>query len=97
MDSLGFLVLTIPIFFPLGIALGFDPIWYSIILTMVTTMGAITPPVGVNIYVVKALRPDIPLGTIFKSVGFFLTACIVSIVILIMFPQIALVIPAMGP
>ena len=49
-DSLGFLVLTIPIFFPLGMQLGFDPIWYSIILTMVTTMGAITPPVGVNIY-----------------------------------------------
>ena len=97
MDSLGFLVLTIPIFFPLGISLGFDPIWYSIILTMVTTMGAITPPVGVNIYVVKALRPDIPLSTIFKSVSFFLTACIVSIIILIIFPQIALVIPAMGP
>ena len=95
-DSLGFLVLTIPIFFPLGMALGFDPIWYSIILTMVTTMGAITPPVGVNIYVVKALAPEIPLGTIFKSVSFFLVACIVCIIILIMFPQIVLVIPGMA-
>ncbi|MBC8460239.1 MAG: TRAP transporter large permease [Deltaproteobacteria bacterium] len=95
-DSLGFLVLTIPIFFPLGMALGFDPIWYSIILTMVTTMGAITPPVGVNIYVVKALAPEIPLGTIFKSVSFFLVACIVSIIILIIFPQIILVIPGMA-
>jgi tripartite ATP-independent transporter DctM subunit len=93
MDSLGFLVLTIPIFFPLGVALGFDPIWYSIIITMVTTMGAITPPVGVNIYVVKALAPDIELGTIFKSVSFFLLACIVSLVILILFPQLALIIP----
>ncbi|MBW1801529.1 MAG: TRAP transporter large permease subunit, partial [Deltaproteobacteria bacterium] len=96
MDSLGFLVLTIPIFYPLGVALGFNPIWYSIILTMVTTMGAITPPVGVNIYVVKALAPDIPLGTIFKSVSFFLLACLVSIVILILFPQIILVIPGMA-
>jgi tripartite ATP-independent transporter DctM subunit len=95
-DSLGFLVLTIPIFFPLGTALGFDPIWYAIILTMVTTMGAITPPVGVNIYVIKALAPEIPLGTIFKSVSFFLMACIVSIIILIMFPQIVLVIPGMA-
>jgi len=95
-DSLGFLVLTIPIFFPLGMALGFDPIWYAIILTMVTTMGAITPPVGVNIYVVKALAPEIPLGTIFKSVSFFLAACIVCIIILIMFPQIVLVIPGMA-
>ena len=93
MDSLGFLVLTIPIFFPLGVALGFEPIWYSILLTMVTTMGAITPPVGVNIYVVKALAPDIKLGTIFQSVSFFLVACIISIIILILFPQLALIIP----
>ncbi len=93
MDSLGFLVLTIPIFFPLGMALGFEPIWYSILLTMVTTMGAITPPVGVNIYVVKALSPDIKLGTIFQSVSFFLLACIVSIILLILFPQLALIIP----
>lgn len=95
MDSLGFLVLTIPIFFPLGMALGFDPIWYAIILTMITTMGAITPPVGVNIYVIKALAPEIPLGTIFKSVSFFLIACIISIIILIIFPQIVLFIPGL--
>jgi len=94
-DSLGFLVLTIPIFFPLGMKLGFDPIWYAIILTMVTTMGAITPPVGVNIYVVKALAPEIELATIFKSVSFFLVACILCIIILIIFPQIVLFIPRM--
>ncbi len=93
MDALGFLVLTLPIFFPLGLALGFDPIWYSIILTMVTTMGAITPPVGVNIYVVKALAPEMDLGTIFKSASFFLVACIVCIIILIIFPQLVLIIP----
>jgi tripartite ATP-independent transporter DctM subunit len=94
-DSLGFLVLTIPIFFPLGMTLGFDPIWYAIILTMVTTMGAITPPVGVNIYVIKALAPEISLSTIFGSVSYFLVACIICIVILIAFPEIVLVIPAM--
>jgi tripartite ATP-independent transporter DctM subunit len=95
MDALGFLVLTIPIFFPLGMKLGFDPIWYGIILTMVTTLGAITPPVGVNLYVVKALAPEIAIGTIFKSVSFFVLASIVSIVILIIFPRIVLLIPAM--
>jgi len=95
MDALGFLVLTIPIFFPLGIALGFDPVWYSIILTMVTTLGALTPPVGVNIYVVKALAPEIAIGTIFKSVSFFLLACVVAIIILILFPQLILFIPEM--
>ena len=95
-DSLGFLVLTIPIFFPLGMALGFDPVWYAIILTMVTTMGAITPPVGVNIYVVKALAPEIELSTIFKGVSFFLLACIVCIILLIIFPQIVLIVPQMA-
>jgi len=94
-DSLGFLVLTIPIFFPLGVALGFDPIWYAIIITMGTTMGAITPPVGVNIYVIKALAPEIELATIFKSVSYFLLACILCIIILIIFPQIVLIIPNM--
>lgn len=92
-DSLGFLVLTIPIFFPVGTALGFDPVWYAIILTMVTTLGAVTPPVGVNIYVVKALAPDIELGTIFKSISYFLAACLLAIIILIIFPQIVLLIP----
>ncbi len=96
MDSMGFLVLTIPIFFPLGMKLGFDPIWYSIILTMVTTMGAITPPVGVNIFVVKALVPEIELSTIYKSASYFLIACIACIVILILFPDLALFIPNMA-
>jgi tripartite ATP-independent transporter DctM subunit len=93
MDSLGFLVLTIPIFFPLGTALGFDPVWYSIMLTMVTTMGAITPPVGVNVYVVKALTPEVSIATIYKSVGYFLAACVLSMVILTLFPGIATVVP----
>jgi TRAP-type C4-dicarboxylate transport system permease large subunit len=62
---------------------------------MVTTLGALTPPVGVNIYVVKALAPEIQIGTIFKSVSFFLLACVVSIVILILFPQLILFIPEM--
>ena len=93
MDALGFLVITIPIFFPLGVALGFDPVWFSIILTMVTTLGAITPPVGVNIYVVKALAPEISLGAIFKSVSYFVLASIVSIIILTIFPQIVLFLP----
>ncbi|MGD9074590.1 MAG: TRAP transporter large permease [Desulfobacteraceae bacterium] len=95
-DALGFLVLTIPIFFPLGKALGFNAIWYSIIITMVTTLGAITPPVGINIYVVKALAPEIALGTIFKSASFFLLACVLCTIILIIFPQIVLVIPNMA-
>ena len=96
MDALGFLVLTIPIFFPLGMRLGFDPLWYSVILTMITTVGAITPPVGVSIYVVKALAPEIELSTIFKSASFFLIACIVAILLIILVPDIVLLIPKMA-
>jgi tripartite ATP-independent transporter DctM subunit len=95
MDSLGFLVLTIPIFFPLGVRLGFDPIWYSVMLTMVTTMGAITPPVGVNVYVVKALAPDITIATIYKSVTYYLVACILCLVLLTIFPGIVTFIPSL--
>jgi tripartite ATP-independent transporter DctM subunit len=95
MDSLGFLVLTIPIFFPLGTALGFDPIWYSIMLTMVTTMGAITPPVGVNVYVVKALVPEVGIGVIYRSVSYFLLACVASMILLTIFPGIATTLPAL--
>ncbi|PKN28598.1 MAG: C4-dicarboxylate ABC transporter permease [Deltaproteobacteria bacterium HGW-Deltaproteobacteria-21] len=95
MDALGFLVITIPIFFPLGEALGFEPLWFSIILTMVTTLGAITPPVGVNIYVVKALAPDVRLGDIFKSVSFFVMASVAAMIILTIFPGIALILPGL--
>jgi C4-dicarboxylate transporter DctM subunit len=79
----------------LGVALGFDPVWYSIILTMVTTLGAITPPVGVNIYVVKALAPEVNLSAIFKSVSFFVLAGVVAMIILTIFPKIALVLPGL--
>jgi tripartite ATP-independent transporter DctM subunit len=95
MDALGFLVITIPIFFPLGEALGFEPLWFSIILTMVTTLGAITPPVGVNIYVVKALAPEVRLGDIFKSVSFFVMASVAAMILLTIFPGIALILPGL--
>jgi TRAP-type C4-dicarboxylate transport system permease large subunit len=62
---------------------------------MVTTMGAITPPVGVNVYVVKALAPEIRIATIYKSVTYFLLACIVSMVILTLVPEIATYIPSL--
>ncbi|MFO7772554.1 MAG: TRAP transporter large permease [Dehalococcoidia bacterium] len=93
MDALGFLVITIPIFFPLLIALGYDPVWSGVILTIATTIGAITPPVGINVYVVKGLVPDVPLETIFRGVGFYFIACIVCLILLVVFPQITLFLP----
>lgn len=92
-DALGFLVVTIPIFYPLGQALGFDPVWYTVIITLVTTMGAVTPPVGVNVYIVSGLAPDIPIGTIFRGVSIFLIAYAICILLMIIFPDIALYLP----
>jgi len=92
-DALGFLVVTIPIFFPLAQALGFDPVWFTVVITLVTTMGAVTPPVGVNVYIVSGLAPDVPIGTIFRGVSIFLVAYVICLVLLMIFPGIALLLP----
>lgn len=94
MDALGFLVVTIPIFFPLAAALGYDPIWFTVILTIVTTMGAITPPVGVNVFIVHGLAPDIPVRTIFRGVSYFLLAYVICIALMWVFPQMVLYLPS---
>ncbi len=93
MDALGFLVVTIPIFFPLGVALGYDPVWFTLILTIVTTMGAVTPPVGVNVFIVHGLAPDIPIHTIFRGVAYFLVAFVLCIVLMWVFPATVLYLP----
>ncbi len=93
MDALGFLVVTVPIFFPLAIALGYDPAWFTILLTIVTTMGAVTPPVGVNVFIVNGLVPDVPIQTIFLGVGYFLVAYFVCVALMWVFPQVVLALP----
>lgn len=90
MDALGFLVVTIPIFFHLAKTLGFDPIWFTVVITLVTTMGAVTPPVGVNVYIVSGLAPDVPIGTIFKGVSIFLIAYVICLALLMIFPEMTL-------
>jgi tripartite ATP-independent transporter DctM subunit len=92
-DALGFLVVTIPIFFPLAQALGFDPVWFTVVITLVTTMGAVTPPVGVNVYIVSGLAPNVPIGTIFRGVSIFLVAYVLCLVLLMIFPGMALLLP----
>ncbi len=93
MDSLALITLTIPIFFPLVLALEFDPIWFGIIVVLVTEMGVITPPVGVNVYVIKGIAPDVPLEKIFKGIAPFLVALVIAIIVLILIPQIATFLP----
>ncbi|NPV03774.1 MAG: TRAP transporter large permease [Syntrophaceae bacterium] len=93
MDSLAMIMLTIPIFFPVITALGFDPIWFGVIIVLVTGMGVITPPVGINAYVVAGVARDVPLQTIFRGALRLLAAQIATAALLILFPQIALWLP----
>lgn len=75
-------------------SLGFDPIWFGIIITRVSEIGVITPPVGMNVYVMKGVAPDIPLTTIFKGIFPFLLADIVSVLLLLLVPKITLFLPS---
>ena len=93
MDSLAMMMLTLPIFFPVSQSLGYDPIWFGVIMVLVCEIGVVTPPVGLNIYVVFGIAEDIPLETIFRGVLPMLMALIACTVLLMIFPQIALVLP----
>jgi tripartite ATP-independent transporter DctM subunit len=93
MDSLAMVTLTVPILYPLILKLGFDPIWFGVIIVLVAEMGVITPPVGINVYVIKGVATDVPLETIFRGILPFLIAEIICAALLIAFPQIALFLP----
>ena len=95
MDSMGLIVVTVPIFFPVVMKLGFDPIWFGVIIVLVGEMGVITPPVGVNVFVIKGIAPDIPLYRIFRGILPFLAALIVFTILLMIFPQIATFLPSL--
>ena len=93
MDSLAMILLTVPILYPLVTSLGFDPIWFGVIIVLVTEMGVITPPVGINVYVISGIAKDIPLEVIFKGALPFLLAILTTVTLLMIFPQIALFLP----
>jgi len=95
MDSMGLIVVTVPIFFPVVMKLGFDPIWFGVIIVLVGEMGVITPPVGVNVFVIKGIAPDIPLYKIFRGILPFLAALIVFTILLMIFPKIATFLPGL--
>jgi len=95
MDALAMVMLTVPIFFPVAEALGFDPIWFGVVIVLITEMGVITPPVGVNVYVVYGVAKDVPLMQIFRGVLPMLVALLICNILLIIFPQIALFLPSL--
>jgi tripartite ATP-independent transporter DctM subunit len=95
MDALAMILLTIPVFYPIVTALNYDPIWFGVIIVLVCAAGVITPPVGVNVYIIKGVARDVPLETIFRGIWPFLIALIICIVILSIFPQIATFLPSL--
>ncbi len=95
MDSLAMIMLTIPIFYPVVTTLGYDPVWFGVVIVLVTGMGVITPPVGINVYVVAGVAKDVPLQTIFRGASRFLLAQLIMAVLLILFPSLALWLPAL--
>jgi tripartite ATP-independent transporter DctM subunit len=93
-DALALVLLTTPIFYPVAVdTLGYDPIWFGVIVVLVVGMGVITPPVGMNVYVIKGIMPDIPLEVIFRGIWPFLGAIIICIILLMFFPGIATFLP----
>jgi C4-dicarboxylate transporter DctM subunit len=95
MDSMALIVVTIPIFVPIVLKLGLDPIWFGVMIVLVGEMGVITPPVGVNVFVIKGIAPDIPLHKIFHGILPFLIALIVLTILMMIFPQIATFLPSL--
>ncbi|MEW6490009.1 MAG: TRAP transporter large permease [Thermodesulfobacteriota bacterium] len=92
-DALALVMLTIPIFYPIVLGLGYDPLWFGVIIVLITQMGVITPPVGINVYVVNGIAREIPLQTIFRGVVPFLGALVLGTLSLIAFPQIVTFLP----
>ena len=93
MDGLAAMTLTLPIMFPVAMAMGFDPVWYGVIMVMMIEIGAITPPVGINVYVLHGLDLEIPMSYVFRGGLFFLIATVTNLALNTAFPQIALWLP----
>ncbi len=94
MDCYAIMILMVPILFPIIKAMNFNPLWFGVIMVIVLEVGLITPPVGLNVFVIKGAVPDVPLTTIFKGVWPFLIAAVVCITIIILFPEIVLFLPS---
>jgi len=95
MDELAMILLTVPIVFPVMMQLGFDPIWFGVIIVMAVTFGLVCPPVGMNVFVINSIARDIPLGKIYRGTYPFIAVDIVRLVILCAFPGLSLWLPSL--
>jgi C4-dicarboxylate transporter DctM subunit len=95
MDEIAMVLLTVPVFFPVIVHLGFDPIWFGVIIIMMCVLGMIAPPVGMVVFVIAGIAPDIPMSTIYRGAFPFFIAALFLVVVLVAFPQIALFLPSL--
>jgi TRAP-type C4-dicarboxylate transport system permease large subunit len=94
MEVYSIMILTLPIIFPIIQALEFDPIWFWVIMVIVLEVGLITPPIGLNVFILKGAAPDVPVETMFRGIWPFFAMAVLAMVIIALFPQIALYIPS---
>ena len=96
MEELSMVLLTMPVFFPVIVRLGFDPVWFGIIIVCVVEIGLISPPVGMNMFVLKTLLPEVRTATVFRGVLPFMGADVVRLAILCPFPWLSLWLPSLA-
>ena len=95
LDAISMILISVPIFLPVAVAAGYDGIWFGILVLLVTEVGLITPPVGLNIFVIRGQMPDVSLANIYRGILPFLWAHAAMIALLMLIPQIALWLPAL--
>lgn len=93
LESISMILITVPVLFPVVMALGYDPIWFGLIVVIAAEIGLITPPIGINLFVIRSVAPDIPIGTIYRGVMPFIVADIARILLLVLFPALILWLP----
>ena len=93
LESISMILITVPIFFPIITALGYDPVWFGIIVVVATEIGLITPPIGVNLFVIRSIAPEISMKTIISGMGPFITVDLVRILLLAAVPALSLWLP----
>ena len=93
LEGFAMMVLTLPIFFPIALELGIDPIWFGVLVVLTLEMGLISPPVGLNVFIVKSVVPQVPIGQIFIGVTPYWIAMLLCLALLVLVPQLALLLP----
>jgi len=94
LDTFGMLILTLPLVFPICRNLGFDPVWFGIYMTVMMEIAMLTPPIGLNVFVMQRVTPEVPLSEIFRGVLPFVIVCLILVVLIAALPQLALWLPS---